>query len=473
MGRWKARFSVADPMSSAIEKASSMILSSESNACLPDHRVSTPGAIRDVAPLLTATTLGNGIASDADCDPLPADMIVPVRVASQDQSIRSAPTTVENQARSGPIALPDTIAMSTAPYLSHEGGPDVQISQKQKSESKYSPVRQIPGSWDSQASNSGSFDVNSTVGATSAQRPSPVQPAPNQRYRSSHGEASSPESSEPYITAEAETLAKAVYNAESSAVLESSTSREEVATADSRPGLRTHALQRYRIANPDLADSPAVGRQSEIKDQQQRVSGLEDSDHRRSLATGPQSSVRVKSRALSTSPQGVTLAEVATDLERSAKKLLIVDYADGLHPEESQSTSQHASTDVEKIPVECSPETRSRSAVEAWNAGRWKEAESEVGSLLAASRDRDMARRMLHLLGVISSLKGEWEQALASFLSVLTLPLTEVSKKDAGDCAAAYWLGDTYSLLGRRAEALLAYTIAEQGPLFQRSATSG
>ncbi|KAK3072865.1 hypothetical protein LTR53_006051 [Teratosphaeriaceae sp. CCFEE 6253] len=471
MGRWKAPFSVADPMSSAIEKASSMILSSEGNACLPDHRMSTLGAIRVVAPLLTATTFGNGVASDADRGPLPADMVMPVQRASHDQSTRSAPTTVGNQARSGPIALPDTIAMSTAPYLSHEGGPDVQVSQEQKSESKGSPMRQMPGRLDNQASHAERLDVDSTVGAASAQRSSPVQAVPLQSYRSSRGEASPPESSEPYMIAEVETLAKAGYNAEFSAAQESSTSHEEVATADSQRGLRTHALQRYRIANPDLADSLALGRQRGIKDLQQRVSGLEDSNHRGPLATMTKPSA--EPRALSTSPQGVTSAEVATVLEPSAKKASIVAYADGLHPNESQSTSQHANTDVEKIPVECSPETRSRTAVEAWNAGRWDDAESEVGSLLAASRDRDMARRMLHLLGVISSLRGEWEQALASFLSVLTLPLTEVSEIDAGDCAAAYWLGDTYSLLGRRAEALLAYTIAEQGPLFQRSATSG
>lgn len=40
---------------------------------------------------------------------------------------------------------------------------------------------------------------------------------------------------------------------------------------------------------------------------------------------------------------------------------------------------------------------------------------------------------------------------------------------DAGDCAAAYWLGDTYAILGRKYEALMAFCIAEHGPLFQGS----
>lgn len=107
-----------------------------------------------------------------------------------------------------------------------------------------------------------------------------------------------------------------------------------------------------------------------------------------------------------------------------------------------------------------------------WNDGLWEEAEVHIKDLLGRYVERKelaMARRTRHLLGVIASLKGEWYQALGLFLSVLNAPITEASQLDAGDCAAAYWLGDTYALLNRRAEALLAYSIAERGPMFQDS----
>jgi hypothetical protein len=71
------------------------------------------------------------------------------------------------------------------------------------------------------------------------------------------------------------------------------------------------------------------------------------------------------------------------------------------------------------------------------------------------------------MLGVIASLKGEPEQALLQFISVFSSPVEEACQLDPGHCAAAYWMGDTYALLNRRTEALLAYSIASSNPLLQ------
>ena len=61
-----------------------------------------------------------------------------------------------------------------------------------------------------------------------------------------------------------------------------------------------------------------------------------------------------------------------------------------------------------------------------------------------------------------ASFRGQWQRALTLFISVLHTPIKSIDELDAGDCAAAYWLGDTYALMNRRTEALLAYCIAEQ-----------
>ncbi|KAK3626890.1 hypothetical protein LTR56_019516 [Elasticomyces elasticus] len=155
-------------------------------------------------------------------------------------------------------------------------------------------------------------------------------------------------------------------------------------------------------------------------------------------------------------------------------------FVDGLLVDERSShNSQRDDRDIpytDKSLVEPSQEEQLVIIVRSWNASEWNQVDKDVRLVLADNVERnntDMARRMLHLLGVISSLKGEWEQALTWFLSVLRSPMTSSSEVDAGDCAAAYWLGDTYSLLNRRAEALLAYSIAECGPLFQRPTVAG
>lgn len=117
-------------------------------------------------------------------------------------------------------------------------------------------------------------------------------------------------------------------------------------------------------------------------------------------------------------------------------------------------------------------EERISSIILFWNDGLWDQAEMQLIDLLDRQVERSdltMARRLRHLLGVIASLKGEWHQALTLFISVFNAPITEASRLDVGDCAAAYWMGDMYALLDRKAEALLAYSIAERSPLFQGS----
>ena len=78
-------------------------------------------------------------------------------------------------------------------------------------------------------------------------------------------------------------------------------------------------------------------------------------------------------------------------------------------------------------------------------------------------------RRVRHLLGVCASFQGHWDRAIPSFVSALSAPIKDLSEIDEGDCVAAYWLGDTYSLLGKRTEALLAYSIAERGSIFNQA----
>ncbi|CAK4031336.1 Hypothetical predicted protein [Lecanosticta acicola] len=115
---------------------------------------------------------------------------------------------------------------------------------------------------------------------------------------------------------------------------------------------------------------------------------------------------------------------------------------------------------------------RIASIVKLWNDCRWIDAGEQIASHLDRQLERgdqSLARRLRHLTGVLASLQGQWHRALVIFVSVLNAPITEPSQLDAGDCAAAYWLGDTYALLDRRVEALLAYSIAERSPLFQDS----
>ena len=108
--------------------------------------------------------------------------------------------------------------------------------------------------------------------------------------------------------------------------------------------------------------------------------------------------------------------------------------------------------------------------VEQWNKCDWTGAEATLKDLYRQAislNQPDVARRLRHILGVIASVQGRWQQALMSFLSVLRTTIIDDGTLDDGDCAAAYWLGDTYCLLNRPAEALVAYLIAEHGSLFR------
>ena len=102
---------------------------------------------------------------------------------------------------------------------------------------------------------------------------------------------------------------------------------------------------------------------------------------------------------------------------------------------------------------------------QCWNNQLWEQADAylmgHLESLIETNRPT-AARRVRHLLGVCASFRGQWQRALTLFISVLHTPIKSIDELDAGDCAAAYWLGDTYALMNRRTEALLAYCIAEQ-----------
>lgn len=105
-----------------------------------------------------------------------------------------------------------------------------------------------------------------------------------------------------------------------------------------------------------------------------------------------------------------------------------------------------------------------------WNHCQWTQAEKYlIGHLdsLNARSEEAAVRRVEHLLAVCASLQGRWNEALERFIKVLRTPIQDVNELDDGDCAAAYWLGDIYAMQNRRAEALLAYSIAERGSIFQ------
>ncbi|KAK3684466.1 hypothetical protein LTR37_020243 [Vermiconidia calcicola] len=105
-----------------------------------------------------------------------------------------------------------------------------------------------------------------------------------------------------------------------------------------------------------------------------------------------------------------------------------------------------------------------------FNILAWDQAEAYLQAYLTSLVEQDAlarARRVRHLIGVCASFKGESRRSIQLFLSVLRTPVRDVSEIDDGDCAAAYWLGDAYSMLNQRSEALLAYCIAERSSLFK------
>jgi hypothetical protein len=98
---------------------------------------------------------------------------------------------------------------------------------------------------------------------------------------------------------------------------------------------------------------------------------------------------------------------------------------------------------------------------DSWNSRNWLKAESYLTyHLNMVKGDQNTTRRIRHLLGVCASYRGQWHRALVLFISVVITPIREIWKIDRGDRAAFYWLGDTYSLMNRREEALLSYCLA-------------
>lgn len=112
---------------------------------------------------------------------------------------------------------------------------------------------------------------------------------------------------------------------------------------------------------------------------------------------------------------------------------------------------------------------RVRLIVDHFNNCWWDEAEAYLLGHLERLIEKDefaIARRIRHLLGVCASFKGDILRSISFFLAALQTPIRDISQLDAGDCAAAYWLGDAYAMRNERNEALLAYSIAERAPMF-------
>lgn len=105
--------------------------------------------------------------------------------------------------------------------------------------------------------------------------------------------------------------------------------------------------------------------------------------------------------------------------------------------------------------------TRMDNICASWNSRYWSKAESYLTRhLTMVQHDHEIARKVRHLLGVCASYRGQWQRALAYFISVINKPVRELNQLDSGDKAAFYWLGDTYALLNWNEEALLAYCLA-------------
>jgi hypothetical protein len=100
---------------------------------------------------------------------------------------------------------------------------------------------------------------------------------------------------------------------------------------------------------------------------------------------------------------------------------------------------------------------------ESFNGRQWAKVEVYLTyhlNTLKPSANSERERRVRHLLGVCASYRGHWRRSLDLFVSVLRTPVEDTNKLDDGDRAAFYWLADTYALLGRPREALLAYCLA-------------
>jgi hypothetical protein len=136
-------------------------------------------------------------------------------------------------------------------------------------------------------------------------------------------------------------------------------------------------------------------------------------------------------------------------------------------PATASSTGPRASVASGKNPFDSAQIDQ---LIEQWNQSDWTRAEGTLQDLHRQAinfNQPDVARRLRHILGVVASVQGRWQQALVSFLSVLRAPIIDDGTLDDGDCAAAYWLGDAYCMLNRPAEALMAYLVAENGSLFR------
>jgi hypothetical protein len=112
--------------------------------------------------------------------------------------------------------------------------------------------------------------------------------------------------------------------------------------------------------------------------------------------------------------------------------------------------------------------------VHHWNNREWDKAEEQLILQIEATqaggcveikgvRRQPDCRILNHLLGVISSFKGNFVQAKSLFESIIRGPHVSSGQIDTGDIAAAHWLGDTCIFLREPANAALAYAIALEG----------
>lgn len=126
---------------------------------------------------------------------------------------------------------------------------------------------------------------------------------------------------------------------------------------------------------------------------------------------------------------------------------------------------------IESASMSLLAEHRVQAIIHSWNRRHWDEAELLLQEhLKICGMTQDWA--LQHLLAVCASFRGEWQEAIARFISNFRKPLNNSENIDAGVCAAAYWLGDLYAMQNRTTDALLAYAIAEYDSVADASHTT-
>lgn len=180
------------------------------------------------------------------------------------------------------------------------------------------------------------------------------------------------------------------------------------------------------------------------------------------LATSPLHRNGMRRSRSASAPEFTTL-KVRLPLSYHLPELATEPQANTRHSDQMTTNDKNEAKQLPEVVEASLISERINNICDSWNSRNWPKAESYLTHYLSIFNDADnteTARRIRHLLGVCASYRGQWHRALTWFISVVDTPVLDLRKLDRGDRAAFYWLGDAYSLLNRKEEALLAYCLA-------------